>query len=172
MSGTVKNAIPAPPTIMRHESSRVAIQFLNYHPSISQELHELKKLARKACKAALRGKKGEALSIVLADDEYVQQLNKQYRGKDKPTNVLSFPADAHDPMAEPGYLGDMVISIDTLKREATVQGKKFDHHYLHLVVHGMLHLLGYDHEVEQDAQKMESLEIEILKEMGIPNPYL
>lgn len=108
--------------------------------------------------------KGE-VSVVLADDTFVQQLNKQYRGKDKPTNVLSFPNDD-----EP--LGDIILAYDTIEREALAQDKSFRNHAIHLIIHGLLHLLGHDHERALEAEKMESAEIKILKKLGINNPYL
>ncbi len=105
------------------------------------------------------------LSIVLADDPFVQNLNKTYRGKDSPTNVLSFPAE------EAGILGDVILAYETVEAEAIAQGKSFDHHVMHLIIHGILHLLGYDHESEKDAESMEALEIRILDSFGVKNPY-
>lgn len=104
------------------------------------------------------------VSVVLADDNFVQGLNREYRGKDKPTNVLSFPQD-------PPMLGDIVLAFETIEREASEQNKDFAAHLTHLLVHGVLHLLGYDHEDDQEASEMEGLEIEILQKMGINNPY-
>jgi probable rRNA maturation factor len=116
------------------------------------------------------------LAIVLGDDSGIQALNRDWRGKNAPTNVLSFPA-AH-PGARPGktrpaspYLGDIVIAYQTVAREAAAEGKPFNHHLAHLAVHGFLHLLGYDHENDRDAQTMERLERTILKRLAIPDPY-
>jgi len=116
--------------------------------------------------AALSGFEVEEteLSVVLADDGFVQNLNRDYRDKDKPTNVLSFPQDS--PM-----LGDVVLAYETVKREAEEQDKAFEDHAAHLLVHGVLHLLGYDHENDEDAEEMEALEVEILNGLGIANPY-
>ncbi|MBN8532434.1 MAG: rRNA maturation RNase YbeY [Alphaproteobacteria bacterium] len=108
----------------------------------------------------------KALTIALSGDRAVQHLNRDFRGKDKPTNVLSFPAD------EPDYLGDVILAHGVVEREAKEQQKPFANHATHLVVHGVLHLLGYDHETDaEDAKKMESLEKRILAKLGIPNPY-
>lgn len=107
------------------------------------------------------------ISILLTDDENIQQLNKNYRGKDKPTNVLSFPQE------EPGMLGDIALALETLEREAEEQEKSLSDHFTHLFVHGVLHLRGYDHELGQKEQdEMEALEIKILKDLGVDNPYL
>lgn len=103
-------------------------------------------------------------SVVFGDDDFVQGLNRDYRDKDKPTNVLSFPQDL--PM-----MGDLVFAYGVVKREAEEQSKSFDDHLLHLSVHGSLHLLGYDHIDEGDAEEMEAIEIAILREMGVKNPY-
>ena len=111
------------------------------------------------------------LSLVFSDDAHVRVLNHRYRGKDSSTNVLSFPA----PSARPGFygplLGDIVLAQETVAREATDQGLPFDHHLTHLVVHGFLHLLGYDHETEPDAAVMEGMETHILGHLGIADPY-
>ena len=106
------------------------------------------------------------LSLVLANDSFIRNLNKTYRDKDKPTNVLSFPQDM-----ENGLLGDVVMALETLQQEAQEQDKSFHDHVMHMVVHGTLHLLGYDHETDPEAEEMEALEIKILEDMGIKNPY-
>lgn len=114
------------------------------------------------------------ISIVLADDSFVQNLNKIYRHKDKPTNVLSFPQTELDeikngmPMCS---LGDIIIAFETIKRESQEQKKTIQHHFTHMLVHGCLHLLHFDHETDEDAEVMEQREIEILKTLGIKNPY-
>lgn len=112
------------------------------------------------------------LSVLFAGDETLQALNREWRGKDRPTNVLSFPAtESPSPAASMPLLGDIAISIETTEREAVLENKKFNDHFMHLVVHGFLHLFGYDHETGEEADRMESLEIRILAELGIPNPY-
>ncbi len=111
------------------------------------------------------------LSLVLADDARVRDLNRQWRGKDQPTNVLSFPAsDADD--EEPGpLLGDVVLAYETCAREAAEDGKPIEDHVTHLVVHGLLHLFGWDHESDDEAEEMEALETEILAGLGIADPH-
>ena len=112
------------------------------------------------------------LAIVLSDDSAVQALNRDWRGKNAPTNVLSFPAAAPGKArAASPYIGDIVIAYRTVAREAVAEGKPFNHHLAHLTVHGFLHLLGYDHENDRDAKKMERLERKILKRLAIPDPY-
>jgi probable rRNA maturation factor len=114
------------------------------------------------------------VSLVLDDDQAVRILNRDYRGLDKPTNVLSFAAlDEDSPIPEDGpiLLGDVIIAFQTCMAEAEADHKKPGHHLSHLVVHGVLHLLGYDHEAEDEAEQMESLERSILGAMGIPDPY-
>lgn len=115
------------------------------------------------------------ISVTLTNDESIQSLNKDYRGKDKPTNVLSFPQIdwsnddwKDDPMV---MLGDVVVSFETIAREAEEQSKSLEHHFTHMLVHSIVHLFGYDHETDEEAEEMEALEIEILKQMGIENPY-
>ncbi len=106
------------------------------------------------------------VALVLADDAKVMALNRDYRGKAKPTNVLSFPADP-----ALGHLGDVVLAYETVRAEAAADEKSFADHACHLVVHGMLHLLGYDHETEAEAEAMEAREREILASLGIADPY-
>lgn len=108
----------------------------------------------------------DLITLVLADDAFVQPLNATYRGKDRPTNVLSFNSDAED------ELGDLIFALETIRQEAEEQDKPFDHHLKHLILHGSLHLLGYDHETEVEAEEMEALEVKILAEFGLSNPYL
>jgi probable rRNA maturation factor len=119
---------------------------------------------------------GEAeLAVMLTDDAGVRTLNNNWRGIDKPTNVLSFPAlqptGGGGPDDAPRMLGDIAIAYETMRREADDEQKPFDHHLSHLAVHGFLHLIGYDHEKDDDAEAMESLESEILAQLGIPDPY-
>jgi probable rRNA maturation factor len=108
-------------------------------------------------------------------DVGIRTLNSNWRGIDKPTNVLSFPAlqptGAGTPDDAPRMLGDIAIAYQTTRKEADEEQKPFDHHLSHLAVHGFLHLIGYDHEKDDDAEAMESLEQEILAELGIPDPY-
>ena len=111
-------------------------------------------------------------AIALSSDERVRSLNRTYRGMDKPTNVLSFPAaEAGQLPGEPRHLGDIILAAETVRREAAAEGKPPRHHLQHLVVHGLLHLLGYEHESETQARVMEALEVEILRQIGVPDPY-
>ena len=109
--------------------------------------------------------------VMLADDETIRTLNRDWRKIDKPTNVLSFPA-AKTPGTEPMMLGDIVIAYETLARECEEEDRVFLHHLAHLAVHGFLHLMGYDHQDDSDAAAMEQLEIAILARLDMPDPYL
>lgn len=116
------------------------------------------------------------LTLVLDSDRGVRRLNSAWRGKDRPTNVLSFAAidgglPKTHPAAMPYHLGDVVLALETLKTEARAQGKKFTQHFQHLVVHGVLHLLGFDHAGDKDARVMEDLERVVLAGFGWPDPY-
>lgn len=115
------------------------------------------------------------LSITLTNDAHIQDLNHDYRNKDKPTNVLSFPQiDWNQGISEQEpliMLGDVVCAVETIAREAKEQYKTCEHHFIHMLTHSVLHLFGYDHEIEQEAEEMEALEINILNKMGIKNPY-
>lgn len=113
------------------------------------------------------------LSLVFTNDADIREINAKWRHIDKPTNVLSFPAFALQPGQEPGeVLGDIVIARETVEREAAEEDKSFDDHLSHLVVHGLLHLMGYDHQNDDEAEQMETLERKILASLGISDPYL
>jgi probable rRNA maturation factor len=118
----------------------------------------------------LRRKRREDLNIVIVDAEEGRRYNRQFRGKDYATNVLSFPYEPL-PGEKTTLLGDLVICAPVVAREAREQGKRVRAHYAHLTVHGVLHLLGYDHQVEAEAQKMEALERRVLARLGIADPY-
>lgn len=134
-------------------------------------LPDIRARARRAARAATRGAgwrpgaAGAELSLVLADDAALRALNARWRQQDKPTNVLSFPA------GDSVLLGDVVLAFETVRREASEQGKSLADHMSHLVVHGVLHLLGHDHERPRDADVMESLERQVLAGLGIADPY-
>lgn len=114
---------------------------------------------------------GAEVAIVLTDDSAIRALNRDWRGDDSATNVLSFPVGSAGAPGAPVMLGDIVIAYETLARESTDEGKTFQQHLIHLAVHGFLHLLGYDHVNDRDAIEMERLEIRILAELGVPDPY-
>ena len=128
------------------------------HPGLMARLTEAAEAARRS--ARLKG----GVTILLANDKKLKALNHNFRGFDKPTNVLSFPGGA-------GYAGDIAIAYGVTSKEAKTAAKSFVDHAAHLVVHGVLHLAGYDHEVPADAKVMEPLEAKILKRLGIADPY-
>lgn len=137
-----------------------------FRPAILETLHQS------------QWKQGAEINILLTDDITMKKLNQKHRGYDKPTNVLSFPS--LEPSVIPNYkkqgqapviLGDIALAFETIQKESLDQNKPFDHHLLHLTIHGVLHLLGFDHQQEEDAFAMESLEIKILSTLMIPNPY-
>ncbi|MGA3302183.1 MAG: rRNA maturation RNase YbeY [Methylovirgula sp.] len=135
---------------------------------------EAENLARQAVSAVLAHvaadiRPGAELSFLFCDDATIQELNRRWRGQDKPTNVLSFPSGAA--VGEALSLGDIVIAFETMAREATQEGKSLAAHFVHLTVHGLLHLLGYDHETDDEAEAMEETERQILADLGIDDPY-
>jgi probable rRNA maturation factor len=107
------------------------------------------------------------VAVLLTDDDALADLNQRFRGKDGPTNVLSFPAPANPE----GQVGDIALAFGVCAREAAQQAKPLEHHLAHLTVHGVLHLLGYDHETDGEAEAMEALERSILETLGVPDPY-
>lgn len=128
--------------------------------------------AASAALAAATKKRRVELAICLANDAFVRRLNRDFRGKDKPTNVLSFPAaPVPSPKGRLLSLGDVVLAYETVTREAAQQGKTLMDHLLHLVVHGVLHLVGFVHEKPKEAARMEALETKVLASFGIADPY-
>src|SRR5205809_5361314 len=131
-------------------------------------------LARGTTALGLAWQGAVELGITLADDASQRQLNRDYRGRDKPTNVLAFPVWEHGtrlPSGAPVLLGDIVLALETVAQEAADQEKPIGDHLVHLTVHGVLHLLGYDHLTQVEAATMESLETSILAALGVPDPY-
>jgi len=136
-------------------------------------LPQARVLARQtlAAAAAESGLEGAEVGLCLADDAQLHALNLRWRGVDKPTNVLSFPAAPPGRLAKSVPLGDIALAYETLAREASEIGVPLADHYRHLVAHGFLHLLGYDHETEKEAKRMEALETRIMARLGAADPY-
>jgi probable rRNA maturation factor len=134
------------------------------------EAEKVVRAAIAAVASAVSTTEGE-LAIVLTDDSAIRTLNRDWRGKDQPTNVLSFPSAEPQPDT-PILLGDIVIAYETTAREALAEDKSFMHHLAHLAVHGFLHLVGYDHQTDKEAQAMETLERAVLARLDVPDPYL
>ena len=127
---------------------------------------------RRWCEVALCQRTADSeLTIRLVDEPEGRELNRTYRHKDYATNVLTFPADVPDELLDIPLLGDVIICAPVIAREAAEQGKLLKAHWAHMVIHGCLHLLGYDHIEDEEAEEMESLERELLAELGHPDPY-
>lgn len=130
-----------------------------------------RRLIERAVAAALASlDRGGELTVRIVDADEAQALNRRYRGIDRPTNVLSFAAEGLDEIA-PDFLGDIVLCAPLVASEAAAQGKAADAHWTHLLVHGVLHLLGFDHADEDEAAAMEALECRVLSSLGLPDPY-
>jgi probable rRNA maturation factor len=128
--------------------------------------------AQAAVEAARRGDEEDLeATLLLTDDSSVRDLNRQWRGQDKPTNVLSFPADVPSPPGEPRHLGDIALAYETVARESAAEGRSLPDHVAHLVIHGVLHLLGHDHQTDGEADAMERTEVLALGVLGIADPY-
>jgi probable rRNA maturation factor len=138
-------------------------------------LENVEALAQRAAEAAAKiadeADEEFEISVLLTDDAAIRELNRTWRAKDKPTNVLSFPAPDQPGATGPRHLGDIALAYETLVRESEEESKDLSHHFAHLIVHGVLHLLGYDHEVEEEAEIMEGLEVKALATLGIADPY-
>jgi probable rRNA maturation factor len=128
-------------------------------------------IAAAASGARLRPTADAEVTVVFTDDAHVRRLNRTYRGKNRPTNVLSFPAPPAPGGALAPLLGDIVLAAETVAKEAAAAGIAVTDHLTHLIVHGFLHLIGYDHEEDAEALAMEALETRILKKLGITDPY-
>jgi probable rRNA maturation factor len=142
------------------------------------DVEALVQRAADAAIAALREGEGDdlidgeiAVAVLLTDDAAIREINKEWRAQDKPTNVLSFPAAEQPGMPGPRHIGDLVLAFETTAREAEEEGKTLAAHASHLVVHGVLHCLGYDHETDEDAQEMEAIEVVALRGIGVADPY-
>ena len=128
-------------------------------------------LAQSAARAALAGAASSVVGVVLTNDAEHRALNRRFRGRDAPTNVLAFPLGDAGPAGAPALLGDVVLAYETVAREAAEQRKPLADHLRHLIVHGVLHLLGFDHVADAEAAMMETREVEILQRLGVPDPY-
>lgn len=168
------------------DSPSLSLEFLVEEAMWLEALPPVKALAERGARAALSALPDEALhdllkvpsalevGVVLCADERSAELNSAYRGKSGPTNVLSFEGDLEPSPDDPAaalHLGDLVITLGLVQREAKAQGTPLADHFTHLVVHGLLHLCGYDHEDPEEAEEMEALEISILASLSIENPY-
>jgi probable rRNA maturation factor len=139
--------------------------------SVSNHIPSLDSIERWISAALQSDELNEAeVSIYIVDEAESQELNFQYRGKDKPTNVLSFPADIPEEVGVP-LLGDLVVCAPIVEREAQEQGKSLDAHWAHMLIHGTLHLLGYDHTEDDEAEVMEALETRLVTQLNFPAPY-
>lgn len=131
----------------------------------------LKSFCRKMINAAWKQDDKAEVSLVLANDAFIQTLNRDYRGKNKPTNVLSFETGAPHQKGTPWLAGDIIVAYETVVRESSEQGKSFESHLAHLLIHGALHLQGEDHLTDKQASKMETHETTIMEQLGYKNPY-
>jgi len=141
-----------------------------------RRLPRARAIARETIAACLaesgfKAREGAQASLLLSDDAKVRALNAKWRGQDKPTNVLSFPAAPPDRLSASPTLGDVALAFETLEREALADGIPLADHYRHLLTHGFLHLIGYDHGTDEDAGRMEALERRILARLGVADPY-
>ena len=176
-SGPAEENEMKPPPLETPEPADLTVDIL-IESEAWQMLPEAEDVARRAIAAAAEDaaetpRRNAELSVLFCDDETIAALNGQWRGQEKPTNVLSFPA-LPLPGAGPDdrmLLGDIAIAYETLVREAAESGKTAPAHLAHLVVHGFLHLVGYDHEIDEEAERMERLERDILARIGVPDPY-
>lgn len=144
---------------------------------VSEKRFYLKKIfLKRFCRHVIEAAWGKAyepaeISLVLSNDVFIQTLNREYRGKNKPTNVLSFESGMRPTKGQPWLAGDIIIAYETVVREAIEQNKTFEEHFAHLLIHGVLHLQGEDHLTEREAKRMESKEVKIMKSLGYANPY-
>ena len=176
----------SPSSTTARRAGPITIDLALDDPAWLEDLPDAEALATRAATAAMDAAcpgPALAMALVLSDDARLQELNRQWRAIDKPTNVLSFPAQelvaGQTPRREPGMpaelaieLGDVIVAHATMKREAREAARPLGHHLCHLVVHGTLHLVGYDHEADDEADLMETMERNVLAGLGIPDPYV
>lgn len=164
-----EDGVEAPPT-----GPALTVEVIVADPAWRRLVPRAEALARRAAEAALagealpdgpRGTPGGMVSVLLTDDRALRRLNGQHRGKDKPTNVLSFPGEA------PGHLGDIALALGVVRREAASAGRRPAAHFAHLVAHGALHLVGHDHLAAGEARRMERAEARAMARLRLPNPW-
>lgn len=163
------------PKASQQATAKTAPPAVSVDIQVESDLWDAEPAAEAILRAAIAGAAAHStsageVSILLTDDSAVRELNQQWRGIDKPTNVLSFPAPKTPAAA--GLLGDIVIAYETLVRECADEDRQFTHHLSHLAIHGYLHLLGYDHQTDAEAEAMEALESQIMIRMDMPDPWL
>jgi probable rRNA maturation factor len=166
--GISKMQVKASKTIMRDIVIDISVEAGDWQDEDVLEAMASKAFCACLMQTCVKLDKGTEVSVVFTDDASIAKLNTLWRGKDKPTNVLSFPAKMSGPFP---MLGDIILASETVKKEAALEGKPLENHIYHLLIHGFLHLLGYDHMQDEDANTMESLEIAILEALSICNPY-
>lgn len=174
MSGASRTGRRRPKAAFDQDRSGPRVAVVVAAPEWRRRLRSAATVARRAARAALnagRARGGVELAVVLADNRTSRRLNRTWRGKDKPTNVLSFSLGDAAPKGAPRLLGDVVIAGGVTAAEADAQGKTLTAHLAHLVVHGVLHLLGHDHERAAEARRMEAIEVRVLRRLGIADPY-
>jgi probable rRNA maturation factor len=161
------------PSHSRRSRASVAVAMLA--PEWRRTLPDAARIARRAARAALAGSPASAqpveVSLALADDNRIRDLNRNHRGRNEPTNVLAFVGGPPTDPRQPWWLGDVVLARETILAEAAAQGKSVGQHMSHLVIHGVLHLLGFDHKTDRQARRMERLETDLLARLGVPDPY-
>lgn len=156
-------------TATEENHNKVSISIEVQYATMCSDTPDKNKIINWAKHAITQNKNNRELTIRIVDEEEIQELNKRWRGIDESTNVLSFPAGDNE--IAPDYLGDIAICAPVIISEAKAQDKKPDAHWAHMVIHGVLHLLGYDHTEDEDANIMESHEINILRTLSFSNPY-
>jgi probable rRNA maturation factor len=172
----MRAAAPRPARPRTSRAPKIAIEIAVPSARWRRALPKVEEHAEIAARAALVGVKLPRakmleLSLVLGDDSLVRRLNRRWRGKDRPTNVLSFASDEDVADGRALLLGDVVLAYETVAREAAAQGKSLAAHLAHLVAHGVLHLLGFDHQEDDEAERMERRERRVLARLGIADPY-
>jgi probable rRNA maturation factor len=167
-----QNSKPMAPSVLPAVEVLVVADCWQSEPDAEPIIHRAIATAAEFVAAAVGDSE---LAVMLTDDAGIRTLNRNWRGIDEPTNVLSFPAlqpsGRSGPADPPRMLGDIAIAYETTRREADEEQKPFDQHLSHLAIHGFLHLIGHDHEIDEQAETMEELEREILSQLGIPDPY-